>query len=461
MDTKVLPDAIRAARDYTELRTQSNRQHLTRIADGEWVEDRRSATSGASVRVRRDGRWGFAASPDTDADALNALCESARDNARFLASHHPASNCTLPRSSACGERKFVLPASEATGAERVEILRELDARLRRVCEREHRRALTLRVLEEQKRLVTSDGAVHRLYLPRCVLKVDLVLEGRDGGRVALCETLGGLGRFEDHFEDTDAVVARLETLVVETRRKAEGCTAESGLQSVVLDCGVSGVLAHEAFGHALEADIAAAGSFASDRLGEPLANEAVTLVDFAHHAFGELCPAPVFVDDEGMDAADVTLLRKGRLAAYLHNKESAARSGGTAAGNARASTYAGEPLIRMRNTALLPGHHSLEELIGSVERGYFLQRAGNGQSDTNGEFTLGIVQGCEIRNGRLGRAIRDTTITGRACDVLGGASLLSDRLRWQPFATCSKGQSLPVGIGGPAIRCRVRIGERR
>ena len=61
-----------------------------------------------------------------------------------------------------------------------------------------------------------------------------------------------------------------------------------------------------------------------------------------------------------------------------------------ATGNARGREFSDEPLIRMRNTLVLAGNDKLEDMIASVDDGYYLLSTGNGQADLTGEFTFGI-----------------------------------------------------------------------
>ena len=129
-------------------------------------------------------------------------------------------------------------------------------------------------------------------------------------------------------------------------------------------------------------------------------------------------------------------------------------------GNARAYQFSDEPLIRMRNTAIVPGSHKLEDMIASVDDGYYLVRPSNGQADSTSEFMFGVCLGYEIKNGRLGRAIMDTTISGIAFDVLKTVTMISDEVKWLSGGMCGKKQPIPVGLGGPAIKCRVNIGGK-
>jgi TldD protein len=99
-------------------------------------------------------------------------------------------------------------------------------------------------------------------------------------------------------------------------------------------------------------------------------------------------------------------------------------------------------------------------MISSIDNGYYLMQSSNGQADSTGEFMFGVVQGYEITNGKLGKALKDTTISGVAFDVLKTVSMISDDVKWSCFGMCGKKQSIPVGMGGPAIKCRVNIGGR-
>jgi len=242
--------------------------------------------------------------------------------------------------------------------------------------------------------------------------------------------------------------------------KAEGVFADAGVKTCVLDAELAGILAHEAIGHTTEADLVLGGSVASAFLGKEAASPLVTLVDFANTALGKTCPQPIYVDDEGTLAKDAYIIDKGMLKTYLHSKESAARFGVAPTGNARAYLFSDEPLIRMRNTAILPGTSKLADMIASVDDGYYLVRPSNGQADSTSEFMFGVSLGFEIKGGKTGRAIKDTTISGVAFDLLKTVTMVSDEMKWGSAGMCGKKQMIPVGMGGPAIKCTVSIGGR-
>ena len=95
-----------------------------------------------------------------------------------------------------------------------------------------------------------------------------------------------------------------------------------------------------------------------------------------------------------------------------------------------------------------------------MEDGYYLLDTTNGQADTTGEFMFGVSMGYEIKKGKLGRALLDTTISGVAFDMLKTVDMVSDTMEWASSGFCGKKQPMPVGMGGPALRCKVMIGGR-
>ena len=68
------------------------------------------------------------------------------------------------------------------------------------------------------------------------------------------------------------------------------------------------------------------------------------MVDLAHHYGDAEVMCPVYTDDEGTPAVDVTMIDRGVLRGFLHSRETAARLGQSPTGNARAYGPDDEPL---------------------------------------------------------------------------------------------------------------------
>ena len=453
--------------EYTELRVQENRTMRISLLNGDVVGNSRGAQAGLSARAFKDGVWGFASSPltgvsDVDGGSIRAAVDRAAANARFLGARESAGAIArgpLPSRPGATSIDFSTKKPRKTQKELIEFIRAIDAYCVKFYPGLSSRSVSLSCLDMEKTLLTADGADAWSMIPRSILMVSLTVDA-DGEPVDLYEVYGGRGQFEDVFDDPADLFPNIDVLADNLARKSKGVYARPGTHDVVLDSDLAGILAHEAIGHTVEADGVLGGSVAADALGKQVASPLVTLVDFANAALGETCPVPVYTDDEGVDARDAVLIDKGVLRGYMHNKESAAHFGVEPTGNARAYGFYDEPLIRMRNTAILPGGSKLQDMIAGVDDGYYFLRSSNGQADSTSEFMFGIVMGFEIKGGKIGEALRDTTISGVAFDMLKTVTAVSDDMSWSCGGMCGKKQSIPVGMGGPAVRCRVNVGGR-
>ncbi|MGI6358438.1 MAG: TldD/PmbA family protein [Bacillota bacterium] len=442
---------------YTELRSQENRVMSIGYLKGNLVQNVKTSTGGISARVYRHGCFGFASSPDMS--NVKAVIDAATHNAVFLDSREQKGQEPFQPDSPVVEKDFGTSKPRLSQQQIMEFVREIDAHIADCYPGLASRTVSLSCLDMEKSLLTSDGASLYSLIPRSTLRVALSLE-RDGAPVEVYDSAGGLGQFEDNFTQPQDLYPLIEQLHAHLVKKSEGVYAAAGLKDCVLDAALAGILAHEAIGHTTEADLVIGGSVAANYLGKPCASPLVTLVDLAHTYDGVHLPMPIYVDDEGTAAKDVVIIDRGVLKGYMHNKQSARHFGVQPTGNARAYQYDDEPLIRMRNTAILPGDNKLEDMIASIEDGYYLIKPSNGQADTTSEFMFGVVLGYEIKDGRLGKAIKDITISGVAFDLLQSVTMVSDQMNWSSAGMCGKKQLIPVGMGGPAIKCRVNIGGR-
>ncbi len=446
-------------KQYTELRVQENRNIQVSVVNGTIMGNTRASISGVSARVFNNGYWGFASHPLINDVEIRKVIATAADNASFLSKRLSNSPIKLPSRPIQTENDFATSRGHISQGDIIEILREIDDFVVTNCPKISSRIVVMHQLDMEKSLITSDGSLAYSIIPRALIYVILTVE-KDGVPYELAESYGGFGEFEDRFSQPEDIYPGILEQYNHLVYKSEGIYAAAGIKDCILDADLAGILAHEAIGHTTEADGVLGGSIASEYLGKPVASPLVTLVDFANHAMGDLCPVPVFVDDEGTEATDVTIIEKGILTNYMHNKESAHHFGAALTGNARAYGFSDEPLIRMRNTAFLPGESTLDDMIASIDDGYYLMKSSNGQADSTSEFMFGVVLGYEIKKGKLGNAIKDTTISGVAFDVLKTVSMISHDMAWSCSGMCGKKQSIPVGMGGPAIKCNVNIGGK-
>ncbi len=443
----------------TELRAQENRQTKISLANGIITANTNTCASGVGARVYKNGVFGFSSTAEYSSLAADKVLKAATENALFLGSHAPKKSVIIPPSeSGCFKvNKVIEPTAQK---DYIDFLQSLDSYIVKNCPNIKSRYVSLSADSMDKIIYTSDGYCGHHTSPRSYIYVTLETEHKDGTPIDLFTAIGGFGNFFDTHKNIDDCYKEIDELYKKLMDKREGVYAEAGVKTVVLGGDLAGMIAHEAVGHTVEADLVKMGSVAGPNLNKVVASPLVNLTDFAHTAFGKSAPLPVFVDDEGVLAEDAVLIKDGVLVGYMNDRESAAEFGVKPVGNARAWAFSDEPIIRMRNTAVLPGKDKHDDIIASVDDGYYLIDTNNGEADLTGEFMFGVCMGYEIKKGKLGRALMDTTVTGIAFDMLKTVDMVSDNINWSSSGFCGKKQWIPVGMGGPELRCKITIGGK-
>ena len=443
----------------TILRGHENRNRRVVILKGNIVQNSRSASNGISVRVNKNGAYGFASTADYTEEGAEKVLKAATENAMFI-SKHSNRNIELPASLGTGTVPLNAEIKDVEQKIFIEACQTIDNYIATKYPDLSSRTVVYTEDSQDRIIYTSDAYNGHLVTPRCFIYVMMSAETKDGVPVELFKAFGGFGNFYDHFSDVTKLYPDIDKLYQRVMDKKEGIYAEAGYKTVILSGFMSGMLAHEAVGHTVEADLVLGGSVAGPNLNKRVASELISMTDFANEFNGEMAKLPVYLDDEGTKAVDAELIKNGILTGYMHDRETAQHFGMTPCGNARGWGFADEPIIRMRNTAVLPGTSTIEEMIASVEDGYYLIDSGNGQADLTGEFMFGVTCGYEIKNGKLGRALLDTTVSGVAFDMLKTVDMVSKEMEWASSGFCGKKQPMAVSMGGPHLRCKIMIGGR-
>ena len=460
MLTDLLSARKKSLKDYTELRAQVNTTRQVALVAGNMVANTQKSEGGFSARVYRGGTFGFASAAEYSDDSVNNVLAAATGNAAFMDKRVGKGLPPLPCVQSGKNELKTIPGDEIPQSALIEYVNTLDGLITSKYKKLSSRTISTQFSEIEKLLVVSDGADSRFYQPRSLIYVIMAAETDDGVPIDLFHVFGGFGRFDELFSDPKLLLEGLDNLYESLMHKREGVYSDAGLRKCILGPELSGILAHEAVGHTVEADIVLGGSVAAHSMGKEVASPLVTMVDFAHTALGQPCPLPVYVDDEGVIAEDAILIENGVLKSFMHSRDTARHFDTKPQGNARAFLFSDEPLIRMRNTAIIPGKSKLDDMIASIDNGYYLVKTGNGQADTTGEFMFAVSLGYEIKNGKLGKAIRETTISGVAFEMLKTVDMVSDDMYWECGGYCGKKQPMTVGCGGPALRCDLNIGGR-
>lgn len=459
MDVNSLKDIIKGSNEYCELRSQTNRAHVLAMLNGDLVQNQESEDSGLSCRLFKAGGWGFASTSLKNGEAAKGILAKAQDNANFMATASKSTkDVLLPGGTFNFHRPYEGKGYLST-KEQVDFLAELNALINKKFSDLKSVQLVIAFHELEKSLVNSLGSESFHILPRTSFYTQFSYE-KDGEVSSLMNFHGDFGRPADILKGPESFLEQLEIQYKQVVDKANGVHAKGGIKDVIISPEVTGVLAHEAIGHPAEADLVKAGSVAGNYIGEKVASDLVTMIDYAHTYEGRELPVPVYIDDEGVQAIDAPLIEEGVFKGFMNNRELAGYYNHTPTGNARAYDYSDEPLIRMRNTIIHPGKSKLEEMIGAIDDGYYFIQRSNGQADLTSEFMFGVTMGYEIKNGKLGKAIKDTTISGVAFDMLKTVDMVSDEFHVDTTGFCGKKQRMIVSHGGPSLKCRVHVGGR-
>jgi TldD protein len=247
----------------------------------------------------------------------------------------------------------------------------------------------------------------------------------------------------------------------------------SGETDVVLGANQMALQIHESVGHAVELDrilgweAAFAGTswldlaqLGSMRFGSDLMNiTADATLPGGLGSFG--------YDDEGTPAQAVDIVKDGIWVGVLSGRDSAPLAGVPAGGMVRGDGYNRLPMVRMTNIGLVPGEHSLDEMIAATDDGILMDTNRSWSIDDKRlNFQFGCEIAWEIKNGKKGRMLRNPTYTGIGPRFWGSMDMLGNRDEWSVIGTpnCGKGQPMQVGhTGHPAAPARfrgVRVGVR-
>ncbi len=233
-----------------------------------------------------------------------------------------------------------------------------------------------------------------------------------------------------------------------------------GEYDVIASPEVSGLIAHEAFGHGVEMDM-----FVKNRaLGAKYINERVGSDLVTMHE-GALCADNVSsyaFDDEGTMAGDVTEIDRGILKTGICDALSAKRLGVSPSGNGKRQSFENKVYTRMTHTVFDSGTDELEDMIASIEHGYLLEGMESGMEDPKHWGIQCIIRSArEIVDGKFtGKIYSPVILSGYVPDLLGNISMVSKDREIYGNGGCGKGYKewVKVADGGPYLKTKARLG---
>ncbi|MFX1339804.1 MAG: TldD/PmbA family protein, partial [Promethearchaeota archaeon] len=305
--------------------------------------------------------------------------------------------------------------------------------------------LTIRIF------VNNEGCQLRQVLPRIRLFIQPV--AKEGSKIDFDYFSIGA---EQGYELVDDVFNKsLDQIIQNSLDMLAAESPPSGKFPIILDADMAGLIAHESFGHGLEADqVLRDRSYLKEHLGKKVASDICVICD-APNINGQY--GSYFFDDEGIRAGKNVLVENGILKDFIHNRRTASILNSVPKGNGRRETFAHPVFVRMTNTYFEPGDFKLEEMISEIKHGVLLVRGYFGMEDPlGGGMQCTSKKGYLIENGEKTKLLKAITLSGSVLQLLQNIDAISDdKLMLRP-GTCGKGEEdfVPVTSGGSYVRAK-------
>lgn len=422
--------------DYAEIRVEKSSHASIHLKDDE-IRQSSGSSKGVSARVLQEGSWGFASGTDS---VEKLLVKASR-----LAS---LGKGTVKLSSPEPVQKEFRSSHEMIDAE-IQVKELLEASKGMMARGISSRILSCSDVQAVTEFYNSEGSeiiqeIGYTYLSCSSIAKEGEIIQRGSERAWSEKSFSGIDVLKTANDSREKAL-----------RLVKAAPPPKGRFTVALDPEMTGVLSHEALGHACEADaIADSESILAGRVGERIGSELVTIVDdptardFGHYEY----------DDEGVKAQKAVLLERGVLAGYMNSRETAGKLGLELNGHARAQDYSSVPVVRMSNTYFQKGESALDEIFDF--EGVYLRGMRGGSVDTfSGGFMFKAEEAYMVSKGEKERLMRDVTITGNILQTLKDVEAVGNDFGTSPGICGKFGQEAPVSDGGPHIRIRnVAIG---
>ena len=253
---------------------------------------------------------------------------------------------------------------------------------------------------------------------------------------------------------------KMDKLVEKAHKLTLAKPIEPGVYDAITDPSITGLIAHEAFGHGVEMD-----QFVKDRalakefVGKYVASPICNMRD---GAASTLSAASYFFDDDGVLAGDTQIIKDGILVTGISDLASATQLGTPPTGNGRRESTRRKAYARMTNTFFEKGTDKLEDMIASIDHGYMLFETNNGMEDPKNWAIQCVAEyGIEIKDGKLtDNWVSPVVMSGYVPDLLKSISMVSDEFHVEGSGSCGKGYKewVRVSDGGPALKVKVKLG---
>ncbi|MGR3310743.1 MAG: TldD/PmbA family protein [Candidatus Brocadiales bacterium] len=451
---QIMKNAIKSVKaDYIEIRIQEATGTGITYTGKELENISESSGMGGSVRALIKGGWGFVAFNDIDnlPRYVEMACEQAMcvSNKQITLAHIPVVKEVV-------KTKVEIDPTEVSLSDKHDLCYKYN---NIILSSKNIQTSSVRYSDARKTVYFANSEESFIAQETIFCGISVLAIAKDGMNVQRAfDSVGDLRGYQvvQNFEE------RCEAI---TKRAVDLLSTEpvtGGIYTVIADPKLCGVFVHEAFGHLSEADFVYENKRMREimTLGKRFGGDALSIVDD-----GTLVGEAGYnkYDSEGTPTQKTYLIKDGILVNRLHSRETAAEMDEKPTGNARAISYAYQPIVRMTSTYMEPREWSFEEMLADTDDGIYAIGAIGGQ--TNMEmFTFSAEEAYRIRNGKLCEKIRDVVLTGNVFETLTNIDAIgNDKKLFGGLGGCGKGAQSPLRVsdGGPHVRIRnVVIGGR-
>lgn len=443
--------AIKTGVSFSDVRIEDTVTTIIEMTDGVTTKSIASRLKGAGIRAFIDGAWAFAQTTDLTPKGMRETGESVAKLA--LATKTKVDEKFVMDGPSFRDKLRFNPKkhfNDITIEDKIAYVKMIDEQTHSYDSRIVNTRTVYGDLWTELHIANSLGTSISVEnsLPR-VISVSTAKDGSNRQRAFKSYGVrGGYERMES--EEPQTIGEASARLAVDL---LSSVAAKGGSYDVIMDPVLNGVMVHEAFGHACEADNWPAHSTVlEDKVGERVGPDHLNLSDDPTMP-GER--GSYEYDWEGTRTKKRLLVKDGILTELLHTLETSVRLELEPNGAGRAQSFMHEPLARMSNTIMEPGEWDVEELIADTNGGVLLCSFNYGYTDpSKGQFMFQASHGYLIENGELGQMVRDVSLAGQILDVLSKIDAVGNDFLMDA-GTCGKnGQMIPDMSGGPHARIR-------
>jgi TldD protein len=429
---------------YTDVRIEEVTKTTIVIRDDTLLENKKSSSLGAFIRIFDGQRWYYSATTRLKAlqQEIDVLAQMATPNEAIYS--HPAISVLEVNTGTF--ITYEHPIKDIPSSDKQALIEHYAEFAK---EKEEVATYTARYLDTHvtKHIYSSKGTnltfdtQHGGFSVRYSLKVNN--KPFDYGYSKGMDTFEALKNFDKEVKESlEKGIAFIQ----------DAKPVEAGKYTVIFAPIATGVFTHESFGHKSESDLMLGSETMKKEweLGKKVGVDTLTIIDRGDLRGSGYVP----FDDEGNKARVNYIVKEGTLTGRLHSASTSAQLEEGITGNARAMNFEFEPIVRMTSTYIDKGPLTKEELFTGVKDGIYIDNINHGSGMST--FTIAPSTAYRIRDGKIAEPVMISVVSGNVMETLHHIDGISNEVENLSFVGggCGKMEQypLPVGFGGPYIR---------